>query len=503
MDKYEQDLAAIFNVRKALAQSSGSASLHTALRCLGVKRDDEVLIPAIAPIPTILPILTSQARPVVVDIEKDSLGFDAEDLLQKISPRTKAAIVVPLWGYPIDYTRTMEVLGKFDIPLIEDAAQAHGSKLGSRYVGTFGTVGCFSTHDRKLISTGEGGFILTNDPQLYDRMKQFSQLGYMDGQTYGVNYKLTALQAALGSFRIRQLEEQIQKRTNNAVEIIDMIKHTSLMPLQVPTNGRANYYSLVLRLPWDEKRNLEYVKRLDELGIPSDIIKYGFSPIYRRQMFAALYSECPNAEVFTSSMTTIPVHPGLTKDEVVYIGSAIVTTYKEFADDYSKQGISLKRDNMDEQKQDKIEKHYTSSVLVVTESEPKRILLVYHKKLNKWMPPGGHQESFENPYETAIREIKEETSIDISKYIPRPESVDDRAISLPIPLRIFEERIDAAGDKPEHFHIDMIYLVTVPYQVAVVQEAEASSIGWFTKQDIDKLPLFENVAELIKRSALS
>lgn len=330
IDRYESKLANFFGSKKALVQSSGSAALHTALYCLGIKKGDEVLIPAIAPIPTVLPILTAKAIPVIVDIKKDGLCFDPQDLKRKITSKTKAAILVPLWGYPIDYSETLTVLNNCDIPLIEDAAQAHGTRIGKRFIGTFGKVGCFSTHDRKLLSTGEGGFILTNDELLYKKMKQFSQLGYMDGKTYGVNYKLSALQAGLGLFRLTQIQAQIRTRKRNVATIEKFLKGTKITVYPSIINGMPNYYSLVLLLPWEKEKNYNFIKALNDKGIPSDIIKYGFCPIYERPMFNELKTDCPNATWLIDRITTIPVHPGLSKNEVSFIAHMLQVLYKKF-----------------------------------------------------------------------------------------------------------------------------------------------------------------------------
>ena len=144
------------------------------------------------------------------------------------------------------------------------------------------------------------------------------------------------------------------------------------------------------------------------------------------------------------------------------------------------------------------EKHYTSTVYVVTEQQPRKVLLIHHKKLNKWMPPGGHQEETENPYETAIRETREETGIDINGYLPKPVPIDDRALSLPIPQYIFEEKIDPHGNQVEHYHLDMVYVVYLPHQHVSHQEDESHSVGWFMREEVEKLPIFENVLMLIR-----
>lgn len=143
------------------------------------------------------------------------------------------------------------------------------------------------------------------------------------------------------------------------------------------------------------------------------------------------------------------------------------------------------------------EKHYTSTVFLITEETPQQVLLVHHKKLDKWLPPGGHQENDENACETAIREVREETGVDITEYLPKSKQIDDRAVSLPLPSYILEERIDDRGEQPEHFHLDFIYIVTVPHQEVSLQEAESHSIGWFTEEEVGKIPVFENVAIMI------
>ena len=143
------------------------------------------------------------------------------------------------------------------------------------------------------------------------------------------------------------------------------------------------------------------------------------------------------------------------------------------------------------------ERHYTSTVFLITEETPQQVLLVHHKKMNKWMPPGGHQKNDENAYQAAIREVKEETGIDIIEYLPRPKQIDDRAILVPLPKYVLEERIAARGEQPEHFHLDFIYVVTVPHQEVSHQEAESHSIDWFTEEEFEKLPVFKNVAIMI------
>ena len=315
--KYENALAAYFGISYAVALSSGSAALHTALYLLDATDGAEVLVPATAPLPSVLPLLTAKARPVFVDTNPTDFGFDLKDLQRKITAKTKAALIVPIWGYPFSLHETLAMLDIAGIPLIEDIAQAHGTIIDGRKAGTWGTISCLSTHDRKLLATGEGGALLTNDEDLYRRAKQFSQLGFMDGQSYGVNYKLSTLQCALGLSRLPSINVQIQERRENARLIVQtLMDHLYMQELPIPEGCEPNYYSLVLYLFAQREQVKRFIRFLEERGIPSDITRYGYAVAYSRPLFQPFFNGiCPHAEALVQSITTIPVQPEITHQE--------------------------------------------------------------------------------------------------------------------------------------------------------------------------------------------
>jgi 8-oxo-dGTP pyrophosphatase MutT (NUDIX family) len=144
------------------------------------------------------------------------------------------------------------------------------------------------------------------------------------------------------------------------------------------------------------------------------------------------------------------------------------------------------------------EKHFTSTIWIITQEEPKRVLLVHHKKYNIWLQPGGHIEYNENPIEAAIREVKEETQIDISPYLTQGKKYSETTL-LPSPLFFLEEPIPAHNNEPEHYHLDFIYKVEVPYQEAIRQEEESHDIGWFTYEETQSLDLFESTRFMLKQ----
>jgi dTDP-4-amino-4,6-dideoxygalactose transaminase len=324
--RYERALAQHFGSAHAVAVNSGSSALHAALHVLGIGRGTEVMVPAVAPLPTAMPILSTEATPVMVDVLPGSLELDPADVARKLSSRTRAAIVVPLWGYPAD-TRSVEaVLAEAEVPIIEDAAQAHGTRVRNRYAGTLGVVGCFSTHDRKLLSTGEGGFVLSDSPDLYERIEHYTRLGHLSGRTHGVNYKLAAPLAAIGLRRLVLLADQLKARRKHARRILEALpKGGALRELKYGFQALPNYYNLVLITSTADP---DVTRRFADAGLPPDSLRYGYRPLYHQPIFHPHSRPCPNAEALAAAAVQLPVHPGLSESEVAWIARSVATIAK-------------------------------------------------------------------------------------------------------------------------------------------------------------------------------
>ena len=314
IDAYEVALAQAFNSPYCVAAPTGSAAIHTALACLGVGPGDEVLLPSIAPIPSILPVLSVGARPVFVDINSyDDHSVPWANVERAISPSTRAMIFVPLWGYPSNYAELVERLRPYEIATIEDACQAHHSFLGERMVGTIADIGCFSTHDRKLLPTGEGGFLVCKTEAIAASAKEFVKLGGMKGFRYGPNYKLSALPAALGHARIAQLADQVLTRSRNAAAIKAGLEGGFWQELRTPEGTVPNYYLLALTTRVENPIPVQ--QRCAELGLSSDYVNYGVGQ-YRKELFGAADIDMPNAIDALRRTMTLPTHPGLTGEHV-------------------------------------------------------------------------------------------------------------------------------------------------------------------------------------------
>ncbi len=318
---YEHALAKRFGARRAIAVNSGTSALHAALIALGVHPGTEVLVPATAPLPTAMPVLTCGATPVPVDTLPESLALDPTDLQRKLTGRTRAAITLPLWGYPNDERASADLLAQAGVPIIEDACQAHGTRIGNQFAGTHGAAGCFSTHDRKLLSTGEGGFVLTDDEELGERIDWYTHLGHLRGTTHGVNYKLAGPLAAIGLRRLKLLDGQLDRRRHNAQRILAALPPGGLLrELPYGVQDKPNYYNLVLTI---KDRTPQVAAAFEAAGLPPDSIRWRYRPLYHQPIFQPYANQCPNAEHLATTTVQLPVHPGMTDATVAWMADRV------------------------------------------------------------------------------------------------------------------------------------------------------------------------------------
>ncbi|MCW1834611.1 DegT/DnrJ/EryC1/StrS family aminotransferase, partial [Pantoea ananatis] len=227
---YELKLEARLNVKHVIAVSSGTAAIHAGLVALGVGKGSRVAVPAVCAVMTVLPVLQLGATPVVIDTDGDSFCLDPEQLESELNNGLAAIIACGMWGNP-GTSETMLLLSRrFNVPLLEDAAQSFGASTPYGQEGLKGRVGCFSTHEYKLLSTGEGGFVSTNDTDLAERLRTFIRLGF-DGNGYGnqfgVNYKLSGYQAIAGLHSLTGLDNYLLSREALCSSWLDSL---SLLP---------------------------------------------------------------------------------------------------------------------------------------------------------------------------------------------------------------------------------------------------------------------------------
>jgi perosamine synthetase len=259
VQEFEEAFAAAFGTRYALATCNGVTAIHLALAALGVGPGDEVIVPAHTFIGTAIPVLMANAVPVFVDVDLETFNIDVGRIEAAITERTKAILPVHLNGLAADMQSLLELAGRRGLPVIEDACQAHGGLYHGRVLGTMGNFGAFSFFEDKVITTGEGGMLITDDLRLYERARCFRSYGEelvtslgerrYEHVALGFNYRMGALNAAIGLGQLPRLEAMVAKRNRNAAYLRQRLAEVPgiLPPKEVP-GCRHAYYKFVCRI---------------------------------------------------------------------------------------------------------------------------------------------------------------------------------------------------------------------------------------------------------------
>ena len=214
--RFERDFANYCGCEFGVAVTSGTTALQLAVNVAGIGAGDEVLVSASTNIATALAVIHNGAIPVPVDSELDTWNLDLDVIGSLITPRTRAILPVHLFGHPVDMDRLMDIARGHGLVVIEDAAEAHGATCRGRKVGSFGAMGCFSFYANKLITTGEGGMVVTNSEELAERLRLLRNLGFTEPrfwhQVAGYNFRMTGYQAAMGLAQLPKLEHFIRRK---------------------------------------------------------------------------------------------------------------------------------------------------------------------------------------------------------------------------------------------------------------------------------------------------
>lgn len=221
VDKFEKDFAKFLGIKYAIAVSSGTAALHVALLAAGLGNNDEVIVPAFTMAATWLAVLYVGAKPIFIDCESDTFNINPTLIEEKITKRTKAIIPVHVYGHSADMDPILKLARKHKLIVIEDAAEAHGATYKGKLCGSMGSISCFSFYGNKIITTGEGGMVVTNNQNLAKRARRFKDLCHSERKRFihddiGYNYRITNLQAALGCGELRKINMYIERKINMA-----------------------------------------------------------------------------------------------------------------------------------------------------------------------------------------------------------------------------------------------------------------------------------------------
>ncbi len=294
VEEFEQVFSALHRVRHAISCANGTVALEVALRALGLECGDEVIVPPFTFVATATAVLLCHGVPVFADIDPRTLNLSPTATEAAITPRTRAIIVVHFGGQPADMDALVEISQRHQLALIEDAAHAHGASWRGVPVGNFGAAGTFSFQAFKLVTSGEGGVIVTNSDPMAERMWSYCNQGRRKGSgwfehfTLGSNYRLTGFQAALLCDQLKKLPEQTRRRSENVAYFRERLRSFSglTMPDADPRVENHPYYLVTLRFvasPFEGLSRDTVVRELQAEGIPVQPTYH--YPLYRNPLF--------------------------------------------------------------------------------------------------------------------------------------------------------------------------------------------------------------------------
>jgi len=318
---FEEEFARANGARHAILTSSGTAALWLALKALGIKAGDEVLVPSHTAFPTVEAICFTGAAPVFVDVD-DSYTVDVADAAAKASPRSVGFIPVHLYGHPADLDAVRDLCGTLGLWLVEDCAQAHGAAWQGRKVGGFGRAGCFSFYPSKNLTVlGDGGLVVTDDDDIAARCRRLRDHGRLSKDIHaevGFNLRFNDVQAAVGRVLLRRLEAMNDRRR----ALADRYRAgLAGLPLVLPREGRGARHVYHLFVVRSERRD-NLARFLRERGIATGI--HYPVPCHRQPALEALTSPAlPRTERLVEEILTLPLSAGHTDGEVDEVVAAV------------------------------------------------------------------------------------------------------------------------------------------------------------------------------------
>jgi len=325
IEEFEKGFSNYIGVKHAVATSNGTTALHLALVALGIGKGDKVLIPSLTFIATANAVTYTGAEPVFIDSHPEYWCMDPSKIEEKIDDKTKAIIVVHLYGHPCNMDEIMRIAEDHKLHVIEDCAEAHGAEYKNRKVGSFGIISCFSFYGNKIITTGEGGMCLTNNEELADKMRMLRDHGMNPNKKYwhnivGFNYRMTNLQAALGVAQLNKIDRLVNKKREIATTYKKLLQDLSAITSAPEMPWAKNVYWLYSILVKTTLRN-KIIEYLEKQGIETRPFFYPLHtmPPYEHNL------TLPIVEELSASGLNLPSGPRLSESQI----EAVVESLRE------------------------------------------------------------------------------------------------------------------------------------------------------------------------------
>jgi perosamine synthetase len=325
--RFEEEFAQFCGVRHALTTNNGTTALHLALVALDLQPGDEVIIPTLTYIATANAVRYCNGVPVLCDIEPDTLTIDPSAIEALITPRTKGIIAVHLYGHVAKMAEISAIAKRHSLWVIEDAAEAHGAMEGAKTAGSLGTIATFSFFGNKIMTTGEGGMITTDDDELAEKVRLFRSQGMDPKRRYwfpvvGYNYRMTNIQAALGLAQLEQADRLLGLRAELAARydsLLAPLRSKLILPVQREGTRHVYWMYTVLLADGGADERDDVMRKLDEHGIETRPVFYPMHvmpPYFEDKVY-------PQADLWSSRGINLPTHAKLTIDDQKRVVAAL------------------------------------------------------------------------------------------------------------------------------------------------------------------------------------
>lgn len=330
--RLEDNMAAYVGRKHAAAVSNGTVALDLAIEALELNPGDEVIMPAFTIISCILGLVRRGIKPVLVDSDPDTWNMDVSHIEEKITAKTKAIMVVHIYGLPVDMDPVIELAHKYGLMIIEDGAEAHGLEYKGKKCGSFGDISIMSFYPNKHVTTGEGGMVLTDNERMYERCNSFRNLCHKPGfrfvhEELGYNYRMSNIQAAVGVAQLEKIEEHLQKKQEMGKLYQEIFRNNEKFqkPLEKTSYAQNVYWVFGLVMDKSDKRSAhEVIEQLAKEGIGCRPFFYPMNLQPALKKLGLFEGESyPVAEWLYEKGFYVPSGLSLTEEQMLYIGEKV------------------------------------------------------------------------------------------------------------------------------------------------------------------------------------
>ena len=335
--RFEESMAHFVDRKYGISVTNATAGLEVAVAALGLKAGDEVIMPTFTIVSCIIPLVNRGIVPVLIDSDEKTFNMKVDEIESKITPKTRAIMVVHIYGLTVEMDKVLELAKKYNLKIIEDAAEVHGQTYKGKKCGSFGDISVFSFYANKIIATGEGGMIVTDSEELATKCKSIRNLCFKPERRFvhdelGFNYRMTNTQAAIGLAQLEKIDEHIEKKHFIGRKYTELLKDVDSINLPIAKTDYCEniYWVYAITLKKDYKMNaIQVMDKLKEEGIGT---RPFFYPMHKQPVFnnkgMFVNEKYEGAEYISEKGFYVPSGIGITEEEMEIVADKVKKVLK-------------------------------------------------------------------------------------------------------------------------------------------------------------------------------